>query len=209
MGFLSGGLGAITGALSGLASGALNNYYNKKAQSAQNEVQWQMWQANNDYNSPQSVMSRLEEAGLNPNLVYGNGGASYQATMPTASKRAPAGFDINAGFNPVTFQQLENMEAQNDLIGQQGRNAKVQEQILKNQNRIAKKDADIYESTGIRPGDSAEKTIMKKVGEFINQVKEHNVLDVLHGAWEYQKKKWDNDLRRYSQNNSSNVKFYD
>lgn len=200
MSFLSGGLGAITGALGGLASGVLNNYYNKKAQSAQNAVQWQFWNANNDYNSPASVMQRLEEANLNPNLVYQDGGASYQATMPTASKRAPSSFDINAGFNPVTFQQLENMEAQNDLIGQQGKNAKVQEKILKNQNRIAKKDADVYEQTGVRPGDSAEKTIVRAasdaISNFVNEAKQLNFLDVMHGAWEYQKKKWNKDLGR-------------
>lgn len=199
MSFLSGGLGAIATAVGGLASGVLNNYYNKKAQSAQNAVQWEMWNANNDYNSPASVMQRLEEAGLNPNLVYGNGGASYQATMPTASKRAPADFNLG-GFSPVTFQQLENMEAQNDLIAQQGKNAKVQEKILENQNRIAKKDADIYEQTGVRPGDSAEKTIVRNasdaLNDFVNEAKRHNFLDVMHGAWEYTKKKWNKDLGR-------------
>lgn len=199
MSFLSGGLGAIAGALGGIAGGVLNNYYNKKAQSAQNEVQWQMWQANNDYNSPQSVMSRLEEAGLNPNLVYQNGGASYQATMPTASKRAPADFNLG-GFSPVTFQQLENMEAQNDLINQQGENARVQNRILSAQARLAEKDAEIYEKTGVRPGDSAEKTIVRNASDalsgFVNEAKKHNILDVLHGSWEYQKKKWNKDLGR-------------
>lgn len=190
-------LGSLVKGIFDTANGVLNNYYNRKAQSKQNDVQFQMWQMNNAYNSPVSVMQRLEEAGLNPNLVYGNGGASYQATMPTAAKRAPSDFNIGSGFSPVTFQQLENMEAQNDLISQQGKNAKVQEKILKNQNRIAKKDADIYEDTGVRPGDSAEKTIVRKasdaLNELANDVKQHNFFDVMHGAWEYQKKKWKNE----------------
>lgn len=37
------------------------------------------WTLQNDYNSPQSQMQRLRDAGLNPNLVYGNGSAVHTA----------------------------------------------------------------------------------------------------------------------------------
>lgn len=37
------------------------------------------WNMNNLYNSPGAQMARLKEAGLNPNLVYGNGGSIMQA----------------------------------------------------------------------------------------------------------------------------------
>lgn len=159
---ISGAFGLGTG----LIGGYLNNYYNKKAQSAQNENQWNMWNATNDYNSPASVMQRLEEAGLNPNLVYGNGGASYQATMPTAPKRAPA--DFNLSFNPLTFQQMENMEAQQNLIDQQIKTEEERTSIAHNQGRIVRKDADIYEKTGVRPGDTVGKSLWRSVGDWFS-----------------------------------------
>lgn len=33
--------------------------------------QWKMWNATNAYNDPSAQMARFEEAGLNPNLIYG------------------------------------------------------------------------------------------------------------------------------------------
>lgn len=199
-------LSAIAGALGGLASGVLNNYYNKKAQSAQNDVQWQMWQMNNAYNSPKSVMARLEEAGVNPNLVYGNGGASYQATMPTASKRAPADFNMN--FSPITFQQLENMEAQNDLVKLQGKNAKTQNRILDANARIAEKDAQIYEDTGVRPGDSPTKSIWRSISDWFTFDDSSRLGHALNET-KKQVHRVNSDKRPYSKNNFSNVKFYD
>lgn len=87
----------------------------KQAFNRQNSAQWAFWQANNDYNSPASQMQRLEEAGLNPNLVYGNGSATHQATMATAAKSGQAGFSMDR-MSPVEMYQLENMEAQNLLL---------------------------------------------------------------------------------------------
>ena len=68
MGWLSDIGSSVVSAGANLLSMPLQNYYNKKAAKQQNEYQYSMWQANNDYNSPVSVMQRLEEAGLNPNL---------------------------------------------------------------------------------------------------------------------------------------------
>lgn len=42
-----------------------------------------MWHKQNQYNSPEMQMQRLKEAGLNPNLIYGDGSASTgQAGSP-------------------------------------------------------------------------------------------------------------------------------
>ena len=49
---------------------------------AQNDWNFKLWQANNDYNTPAAVQARLKAAGLNPDLYYTNGqlqGASVQA----------------------------------------------------------------------------------------------------------------------------------
>lgn len=44
-----------------------------------------LWEDQNQYNSPQAQMKRLQEAGLNPNLVYGSGSAQ----QPAGSISAP------------------------------------------------------------------------------------------------------------------------
>lgn len=49
---------------------------------AQNDWNYKLWQANNEYNTPAAVQARLKAAGLNPDLYYTNGqlqGASIQA----------------------------------------------------------------------------------------------------------------------------------
>lgn len=49
---------------------------------AQNDWNYKLWQANNEYNTPAAVQARLKEAGINPDLYAANGalqGSSIQA----------------------------------------------------------------------------------------------------------------------------------
>lgn len=48
------------------------------------------WNMQNFYNSPAETMKRLKSAGLNPNLVYGNGTVQTQAATPRASSAQSA-----------------------------------------------------------------------------------------------------------------------
>lgn len=143
--YFGGPWGAAAGASVGGALGGKKDN-NKMASMQRREAAWQnlqqlgFWQMNNDYNSPKSVMSRLEEAGLNPNLVYENGGANYQATMPTAAK---SGFKYDNNINPMLFQQLENMESQNELLKAQKDNAFWQAGLNQNNASIANANANI------------------------------------------------------------------
>lgn len=50
--------------------------WNRQQAEWQNQVNVQNWQMQNEYNTPSNQMKRLQEAGLNPNLMYGNGSAS-------------------------------------------------------------------------------------------------------------------------------------
>lgn len=56
----------------------------------------QDWEMQNEYNSPRAQMERLKEAGLNPNLVYGNGatatGGDVRGTAPASYKQEPLDF---------------------------------------------------------------------------------------------------------------------
>jgi hypothetical protein len=83
------------------------------------------WTMQNEYNSPAEQMKRLQLAGLNPNLVYGNGAVNTaqpnratqaQSISPQASK-----FDLGS-ITSMYFdtqmrqQQLDNLKTQNSAI---------------------------------------------------------------------------------------------
>lgn len=61
----------------GPIGGIISTFINNNAQRKENEKAFdrnvEMWNMNNQYNSPEMQMERLKNAGLNPNLVYGNG----------------------------------------------------------------------------------------------------------------------------------------
>lgn len=68
------------------AFGLLGNYlqykYNTRLAEQQNQYNLEMWKLNNEYNSPQAQMKRFEEAGLNPNLIYGQGTPGNSPSAP-------------------------------------------------------------------------------------------------------------------------------
>ena len=84
--------GAAIGGLFDIASSALNNKYAQQQMQLQNQMNIEQWNRENQYNSPTAQMQRLSAAGLNPNLVYGNGATTLSASSPkleAAQKKAP------------------------------------------------------------------------------------------------------------------------
>lgn len=91
------------------------------------------WNMQNDYNSPAAQMQRLKAAGLNPNLVYGNGTAvttaqsaprssSPQSYTPTAPKLDLTGIgsSIIDGLHAAQIKaQTDNTTAATDVAKQQ------------------------------------------------------------------------------------------
>lgn len=107
------------------------NRANKELVEMQNQFNEMMWNKNNEYNSPLAQVNRLQEAGLNPNLVYGNG--TMQNVSPMASSGAQASstpfndsiaarharnFDaIMRGLQTaITIQELNNKKAEGKNI---------------------------------------------------------------------------------------------
>ena len=70
------GIGAGGTLLSGLASSVLSNKAAKQMAELSYQHDLDMWNKNNEYNTPANQMKRYTDAGLNPNLIYGNGSAS-------------------------------------------------------------------------------------------------------------------------------------
>ena len=143
-----GGLGSIVGSAIGASSQRRANIQNMELakyqnnwQTAENDKAYarnlEMWNMQNAYNSPTAQMSRLRQAGLNPNLVYGNGvtgnssGSAPQyepAKIQRATMEPYRGWNLGISDAVSTFMamrqnkaQVDNMEAQNKLIKEQAR----------------------------------------------------------------------------------------
>ena len=65
-------IGGALSAAGGLLSGVLNRNARRQDFKDSERLSWEQWNATNAYNHPVAQMSRLREAGLNPNLVYGH-----------------------------------------------------------------------------------------------------------------------------------------
>ena len=153
MSIVGGIISGVGSLLGGLGSSAMNNKAVRDTNKANMEIakyqaQWQqqenekayqrslnMWNLQNEYNSPTQQMARIRAAGLNPNLVYGNGvtgnssGSTPQyepAKFNAPTMQAYRGW--NLGISDAISQflayrtakaQVDNMEAQNSLIRQQ------------------------------------------------------------------------------------------
>lgn len=81
------------------------NVKSKRATMMQYALVNQLMDKQNEYNKPINQMARLREAGLNPNLVYGDGGA----TIASASGGNPSAPDITPASG--TFSLIGKMQA--------------------------------------------------------------------------------------------------
>lgn len=82
-----------------------------------------MWNVQNQYNSPVEQMNRLQEAGLNPKLIYGSGvaGATGMAKEMPKYQAPRADFNSVLGeLNPLrilsAYQDIKLKNAQVDLV---------------------------------------------------------------------------------------------
>lgn len=121
----------------GAAGSILGNVLTGESQASQNEKARQFsldmyarqradsladWERQNLYNSPQSQMSRLKAAGLNPNLVYGTGAVANNAVAPRSvdaqSWRPEATrYDFSSiGQSAAMYYDVQMKEAQTDNV---------------------------------------------------------------------------------------------
>lgn len=137
---------AAIGAVSSLGNSFVSNAQSKKLMAKQFHYQKKMWQMENEYNKPLNQMARLQEAGLNPNLVYGNGATALGGSMGSVSQPSAAGLDINPINDMSNYQSIVNMMKQEDQIGATTTQIKDN---TKNQNDLTKADLEIKEQQAI------------------------------------------------------------
>lgn len=77
----------------------------KKAMEIQLQQNKELWDYQNAYNTPQAQMERLRAAGLNPNLIYGNGSGGMGTAGPIQGADVPAERATSASIeeNPMSM----------------------------------------------------------------------------------------------------------
>lgn len=119
-------LGAFVGGslLGGIGTGvdegnAVSEANSTNVSLARENRAWQeaMWNKQTEYNSPVSQMTRLRDAGLNPNLAYGQIADSKMASVPTISSPSvdPVVYHpVNRVMDTLaSYQQVKNMQVLN------------------------------------------------------------------------------------------------
>lgn len=90
---LSAALNSLTNSIGNATAIGLAGSMNRDQQKRAIRYNWEManwqnatnianWQMQNEYNHPSQQMKRLEEAGLNPNLVYDKGASTTASSLP-------------------------------------------------------------------------------------------------------------------------------
>lgn len=120
-----------------------NRQYNLQLAKMQNEWNLQQWERENEYNNPLNQMARLKAAGLNPNLVYGNGAAqSMAAPSPSLTSGAPSNpQDMSLMAQRPTVGQIMTNALQNEMTRAQIDKVKAETRTEGYQGDILKSDA--------------------------------------------------------------------
>lgn len=116
-------------------AGSLINYFGGKENQASSQAfNEKMWRMNNEYNSPVNQMARFKEAGLNPNLIYGQGNAGNSSHAVSTNPAPSPNIDLgNAVSNYYNFKQ----------IAQNIKNQEATEELIRAQTKVLLRDSDI------------------------------------------------------------------
>lgn len=141
MGFLedmaTSAIGAIGDLFTGGASARKQYQYQSKLMDKQNQQQIDFWKMNNEYNTPFNQRARLEQAGLNPDLMYGGSGNMYQSQMPGAASGSAPNVDYGSFSDNLRFAmqaqvmdaQVSKIEQENKLLAEQALNQAQQREL--------------------------------------------------------------------------------
>lgn len=130
-------IGTIGNLFTGGASARKQYQYQSKLMDKQNQQQIDFWKMNNEYNTPFNQRARLEQAGLNPDLMYGGSGNMYQSQMPGAASGSAPNVDYGSFSDNLRFAmqaqvmdaQVSKIEQENKLLAEQALNQAQQREL--------------------------------------------------------------------------------
>lgn len=174
-GFWSGFAGAAAAGLGSLIGSGMSSASSVEAQKEANKLTRELYYQDREWNKPINQIARLNEAGLNPNLVYGNGGAVAGNTSKGAPRmESTGGYDLDfaSAINAmVAAMNVEKIKAEKDNTVKDGELIDEKIKSQKIQNRIGEHDATIIEHS---PVASTDKGLFPSVTRTISNVA-HNI----------------------------------
>ena len=115
MGLFSGLAAAVTGGLTDWGMSYLNRDTAVRQMSKQLDYNKRYFDYVSDYNSPVNQMRRLEEAGLNKNLIYANGADNTQSAVGSVGSSSAKFFSGHNFMNDLaSYQSIMNQQATED-----------------------------------------------------------------------------------------------
>lgn len=113
-------LGDFIGGAATVGATAMTNAANMKLAKYQYSKDLEMWNKQNEYNSPQAQMQRLNEAGLNPAMMYGGGSEATGQAKEMPKFNAPT-MDFTTALPMIAqtlgaFQDIKVKQAQEKSI---------------------------------------------------------------------------------------------
>ncbi|WVR22154.1 MAG: DNA pilot protein [Malazfec virus 7] len=146
------GASALGGGANAIATASMNKKtreWNEKMYAKQHADNIASWNMQNSYNSPQEQMARLQAAGLNPQLVYGQGAVANSTSAPDVPSSMPWRAETPDLGIPKIADTYFNVKSQQQLLSnqkQQG-NLLAIEQLGKLQDVKSKSMLNDYMST--------------------------------------------------------------
>lgn len=132
-------LGSFVGGMFNLAGQHASFEQQKQLLEQQNQYNLEMWNMQNEYNSPAAQMRRFEEAGLNSALMYGqvnpgNATAAPVKKTPDAIKYENSMRDLAQAFNIVELKKeiasMRKEEADATIAGVEAANRKDEREAM-------------------------------------------------------------------------------
>lgn len=126
-------------ATSDLINNGLNMWNTWRTNEQAYDQSRKLWSMNNEYNTPVNQMKRLEEAGLNPFLVYGNGATGNTSAQPSSPSVQGNKFNFNMANALLLGKSLEKMQEEIDLTKEKNNLLKTQLSNLQFNSNLFKK----------------------------------------------------------------------
>lgn len=118
---------AIAGG-AGLLSSILGGINDKKAYQRDRKDALEDWHRNNEYNSPKAQMQRYKEAGLNPQLIYGQGTPGNASATPVSQQKSG-----NPSYKPnlqEIYGEARRLQANMQQVQQTVENLKTNQELM-------------------------------------------------------------------------------
>lgn len=148
--------------------------WNRQQAEWQNQVNIQNWQMQNEYNNPSNQMKRLQEAGLNPNLMYGNGSASTGNATSAPDAASVNSAPMSAPRANFDFSRLgtDAMQAAISLRQQDNNDKLAQSQVDYNKAKIASEEA---KALSLLAGTDLTRFELEKGNQFLDILKHNEI----------------------------------